>query len=66
MPQFEPFIARDFEAEYLLFVVNQFGRNKVAVYAFGQGPAADPEAYQAALEEAQRSEGSDDPAAPTE
>jgi sugar lactone lactonase YvrE len=66
MPQFEQFIARDFEAEYLLFVVNQFGRNKVAVYAFGQGPAADPEAYQAALEEAQRSEGSDDPAAPTE
>ncbi len=25
-----------FEAEYLLFVINQFGVNKIAVYAFGQ------------------------------
>ena len=37
----EPFrelIAPDFTAKYLLFVTNQFGPNKINVYAFGIGP----------------------------
>ncbi|NIA06644.1 MAG: hypothetical protein GWP14_03245 [Actinobacteria bacterium] len=32
---FRRFVSKDFEAEYLLFVVNQFGTNKIGVYAFG-------------------------------
>lgn len=32
---FSKYISPDFDAEYLLFVVNQFGRNKVVVYAYG-------------------------------
>ena len=38
---FKQFIDKDFEAEYLLFVANQFGRNKIGVYAFGKSKTAD-------------------------
>lgn len=32
---FRPYVNESFEPEYLLFVANQFGNNKVGVYAFG-------------------------------
>ena len=38
---FKDFIAKDFEAEYLLLVANQFGNNKVCLYAFGKSKTAD-------------------------
>ena len=34
--RFRKYIAEDFEAEYLVFVVSQFGPRKIYVYAFGQ------------------------------
>jgi DNA-binding beta-propeller fold protein YncE len=34
---FRDYVADDFQPQYLLFVVNQFGRNKIGVYAFGEG-----------------------------
>lgn len=52
LPAFRKYIDADFQAEYLLFVVNQFGKNKVVVYAFGRkkslpageyGPASQPD-----------------------
>lgn len=36
MPLFERYIDPDFKAEYLLFMSNQYGANKVAVYAYGK------------------------------
>ncbi len=39
---FRQYIDPRFQAEYLLFVVNQFGANKVAVYAFGSMPNWQP------------------------
>jgi len=33
---FKDYIHPDFEAEYLILVTNQFGENKVSVYAFGK------------------------------
>jgi hypothetical protein len=36
---FRKYIAPNFEAEYLIFVTNQLGPNKVSIYAFGKGPA---------------------------
>ncbi len=35
---FRPFIEPGFEAEFLVFVANQFGQNKIGVYAFGEMP----------------------------
>jgi DNA-binding beta-propeller fold protein YncE len=37
---FKQFVAPDFVPEYLLFVANQFGRNRVGVYAFGHAQGA--------------------------
>ncbi|HDZ20987.1 hypothetical protein LCGC14_0254130 [marine sediment metagenome] len=37
---FADYIDEDFEAEYLLFVANQFGKNKIGVYAFGKSKSA--------------------------
>lgn len=37
---FKQFIAPNFDAQYLLFVVNQFGKNKIAVYAYGRDRTA--------------------------
>lgn len=34
--QFQSYLDSNFKPEYLLFVVNQFGLNKVAVYAYGR------------------------------
>ena len=36
LPAFQKYIDKDFQAEYLLFVANQFGPNKIGVYAFGK------------------------------
>jgi len=36
LPLFKSYIDPDFQAEYLLFLSNQYGRNKVAVYAYGK------------------------------
>jgi hypothetical protein len=41
LPVFEKYIAKDFRAEYLLFVANQYGLNKIGVYAFGKLKTAD-------------------------
>ncbi|MDD4889300.1 MAG: 6-bladed beta-propeller [Phycisphaerae bacterium] len=42
LPYFKKYIASDFQVEYLLFVSNEFGKNKIGVYAFGKGPARRP------------------------
>jgi hypothetical protein len=43
LPYFRQFVAPDFVPEYLLFACNQYGPNRIAVYAFGhaQGAPAD-------------------------
>ncbi len=41
MPAFQKYVDEDFEAEYLLFVANQFGKHKIGVYAFGKSKTAD-------------------------
>jgi hypothetical protein len=38
---FSHLVDEDFEAEYLLFVSNEFGKNKIGVYAFGKSRTAD-------------------------
>lgn len=38
LPFFRKYIHRDFRAEYLIFVANQFGSHLVSVYAFGSFP----------------------------
>lgn len=35
LPAFQKYLAPGFEPKYLLFVANQFGNNKIGVYAFG-------------------------------
>ena len=47
IPYFEQYIHKDFKADYLLFVTNQYGPNLISVYALGSFP----EGYQ--LSEAQ-------------
>jgi len=42
---FREYLAPNFQAEYLLFVVNQFGKNKLAIYAFGRDTSLSPDAY---------------------
>lgn len=45
---FRKYISPDFDAEYLIFVTNQYGANKISVFAFGQGkPPARPEVHTA-------------------
>lgn len=39
IPYFRQYIHKDFDVEYLLFVVSQYGRRLVNVYAFGAFPA---------------------------
>ena len=41
LPAFQKYIDKDFQAEYLLFVANQYGPNKIGVYAFGKSKTAD-------------------------
>ena len=41
LPAFEKYMDKNFQAEYLLFVSNQFGPNKIGVYAFGKSKTAD-------------------------
>ena len=41
LPAFEKYIDKDFRAEYLVFVSNQYGPNKIGVYAFGKSKTAD-------------------------
>ncbi len=41
LPAFRHLVHKDFEPEYLLFVVNQFGKHKIGVYAFGKSRTGD-------------------------
>ena len=41
LPAFRKYLAKDFEPKYLFFVANQFGKNKIGVYAFGRSSTAD-------------------------
>jgi len=41
IPAFKKYIDKDFQAEYLVFVANQHGPNKIGVYAFGKSKTAD-------------------------
>ena len=41
LPAFQKYIEKDFQAEYLLFVANQYGPNKICIYAFGKSKTAD-------------------------
>jgi hypothetical protein len=41
LPAFQKYVDKDFRAEYLLFVANQFGPNKIGVYAFGKSKTGD-------------------------
>ncbi len=43
---FKRYIAPSFQAEYLVFLVNQYGENKVAVYAFGRSSNVSSDAYE--------------------
>lgn len=43
---FRRYIAPNFEPQYLLFLTNQFGRNKVVVYAFGRDRTLPADAYE--------------------
>ncbi len=42
---FRKYIDPNFEPQYLLFLANQFGRNKIAVYAFGKAKGVADTAY---------------------
>lgn len=41
LPAFQKYVDKGFRAEYLLFVANQFGPNKIGVYAFGKSKTGD-------------------------
>ncbi|MDP6527039.1 MAG: hypothetical protein QGH15_22905 [Kiritimatiellia bacterium] len=41
LPAFQKYIDKNFKAEYLLFVTNQFGPNKICVFAFGKSKTGD-------------------------
>jgi hypothetical protein len=43
---FEKYIDPDFAAEYLVFLVNQHGRNKVSVYAYGKSKSLPASEYE--------------------
>jgi hypothetical protein len=45
IPMFAQYLDPKFEAQYLLLIVNQFGFNKVAVWAYGKDKTLPPEAY---------------------
>lgn len=36
LPMFQSYVDPDFKAEYLVFLTNQYGNNKICVYAFGK------------------------------
>jgi len=40
LPAFQKYVDKDFRPEYLVFVTNQFGNNKIGVYAFGRSATA--------------------------
>ena len=46
---FKKYIDPQFEAEYLVFLVNQYGAHKIAVYAFGRATNIDPAKYEVDL-----------------
>ena len=43
---FKKYVDPRFEAEYLVFLVNQYGAHKIAVYAFGRATNIDPAKYE--------------------
>ena len=47
-------LAPGFEPEYLLFVVNQFGKRKIAVYAYGRDTSLGADAYKIDMTEIER------------
>jgi DNA-binding beta-propeller fold protein YncE len=40
LPYFRQYVSKDFEAEYLLFLTDEFGKNKISVLAFGNSNKA--------------------------
>ncbi|MCC6680322.1 MAG: hypothetical protein IT445_05405 [Phycisphaeraceae bacterium] len=51
---FRQYLDPNFEPQYLLFLTNQFGRNKIAVYAFGKAKGVTDTAYQVDRAEIER------------
>lgn len=45
---FSKYIDPDFEAEYLVFLVNQYGRRKVSIYAYGRSKSRPTSDYETA------------------
>lgn len=43
---FQPYLAKNFQPEYLVFVVNQFGKHKIGVFAFGKDASLPASAYE--------------------
>lgn len=74
MDLFKPYIHPDFEAQYLVLVTNQFGDDKVSVYAFGHlKPGVSVEAIRASqadinlgVEDATKAEGDNGEVTPDE
>lgn len=46
LPAFRKYIAPDFEAEYLIFLINQHGTRKLSVYAYGRSTKVPAEVYE--------------------
>jgi DNA-binding beta-propeller fold protein YncE len=40
LPYFRQYVSKDFDAEYLLFLTDEFGKNKISVIAFGNSNKA--------------------------
>lgn len=40
LPMLRSYVDKDFEPEYLLFLANQYGKNKICIYAFGKSRTA--------------------------
>lgn len=51
---FQPYLAKNFQPEYLVFVVNQFGKHKIGVFAFGKDTSLPASAYQIDTEAVQK------------
>ena len=51
---FQKYLSPHFQAEYLLFVVNQFGKHKIAVYAYGRSTDLSAKEYQINMEQVEK------------
>ena len=51
---FRSYIDPQFNAEYLVFVVNQFGTVKISLFAYGKAKNVDPKAYEIDMEQVKK------------